>query len=113
VTEEIRLDGLGIAPGVLETIVVQAAHKVDSVHSVDTGQGFAGLVGRGTGKGVEISLEDDGSLHVVMHVSLGYGDPLHEQATNIQSVVAEALESMTGQRVASVDVFVDDVCFED
>jgi uncharacterized alkaline shock family protein YloU len=109
-SDEIRIDGLGIAPGVLETIVSQAASAVDGVSSVETGQGLAGLVGKAGGKGVEVDLEG-GSLDVALHIAVGYGDPLHEVARGVQSAVAEALESMTGQSVRAVDVYVDDVVF--
>lgn len=108
--DEVRLGGLGVAPGVLETIAIQAAGKVDGVVSIDGGQGLAALVSKTAGRGVEVDVAEDG-LSVALHVTLEYGKPLHDVAHEVQVVVAEALESMTDQPVASVDVYVDDVAF--
>ncbi len=111
--EEIRLNGLAIAPGVLETIAVQAAQKVDGVVSVEGGgQGLAGLVKSGA-KEIEVAVADDGTLSATMHVTMRYSTPLYQQAAAIQAAVTEALESMTGQKVEAVDVYVDGVSFED
>ncbi len=111
-TDEVRLGGLGVAPGVLETIAIQAASKVEGVVSVDGGQGLAGMVSKATGKGVEVDLSDEGALDVSLHVSLAYGKPLHDVARQVQKVVAKALEGMTDQHVESVDVYVYDVAFK-
>ena len=111
--DEVRLDGLGVAPGVLETIAIQAAGRIDGVVSVDGGKGVAGLVDKAQGRGVEVCPTEAGGLDVSLHVSLAYGKPLHEAARLVQSAVAEALESMTDQRVNTVDVYVDDVVFSE
>jgi uncharacterized alkaline shock family protein YloU len=108
-SEEIRLEGLGIAPGVLDTIVQQAAQTVDGVVAIDGGRGVAGLVGK-TG-GVEVDVSEDGILSVAIHTTLAYGEPLQGVAQEVQTAVAEALESMVGRAVGSVDVYVDGVSF--
>lgn len=111
--EEIRLNGLAIAPGVLETIAVQAAQRVDGVVSVEgTSQGLAGLVKSGA-KGIDVEVAEDGTLNATLHVTMRYGTPLYQQAAAVQGAVTEALESMTGQHVEAVDVYVDGVSFED
>ena len=109
-SEEIRLEGLGIAPGVLDTIVHQAAQTVGGVVAIDGGRGVAGLVGKAGGVDVEVS--DDDVLSVAIHVTLAYGVPLQGVAREVQAAVAEALESMVGRAVGSVDVYVDGVSFE-
>jgi uncharacterized alkaline shock family protein YloU len=111
-SDEMRLDGMGIAPGVLETIAFQAACKVDGVEAVD-GRGIAGFVAKGAGKarGVEVQRREDGDLEVAVHVSLAYGQPLHDVARAVQRTVSKALEGMTDQKVVSVDVYVDEVVF--
>ncbi|GAB4273502.1 MAG: hypothetical protein Kow0056_00610 [Coriobacteriia bacterium] len=111
--DEMRLDGMGVAPGVLETIAVQAASAVEGVASVDGG-GLAGLVAKGQGraKGVEVRMSEDG-LEVDVHLSLAYGRPLHETAREVQEAVTEALQGMTDQAVKSVDVYVDQVVFKE
>jgi uncharacterized alkaline shock family protein YloU len=108
-SEEIRLEGLGIAPGVLDTIVQQAAQTVDGVVAIEGGRGVAGLVGKAGG--VEVDVSED-VLSVAIHVTLAYGTPLQGVAREVQAAVSEALESMVGRAVGSVDVYVDGVSFE-
>lgn len=109
--DEMRLNGMGIAPGVLETIALQAAVAVDGVVAVDGGPGIAGLVGKTAGRCVEVR-KVDGGLDVSLHVSLAYGKPLHAVGNQVQRAVASALESMTDQEVQNVDVYVDAVAFD-
>ncbi|GAB4283776.1 MAG: hypothetical protein Kow0067_05150 [Coriobacteriia bacterium] len=109
-SEEIRLEGLGVAPGVLETITALATNNVEGVASV-AGQGLAGLVQKGGSRGVCVSIGDDGSLHVELHVTVAYGTPLRKVATDVQRAVADALLSQTGQTVSAVDVFIDGIDF--
>jgi uncharacterized alkaline shock family protein YloU len=110
-TDEMRLNGMGIAPGVFETIAAHAACSVEGIVSVDGGQSLAGLVGKTAGRGIEVEQSDDGSLTVSLHVSVAYGRPLHDVGRAVQEAVTSALESMTDQEVTAVDVFVDHVAF--
>lgn len=115
-SEEIKLEGLGLAPGVLETIVTLAAKSVDGVACV-CGQGLAGLAQKAVnkpGKGikpVEIVVED-GAVAVAMHLELDYGKPLRAVAMAVQDAVADAIRSQVGVPVRAVDVFVDGIVFE-
>ena len=112
-SEEITLDGIGVAPGVLETIATVAARSVEGVAEICGGQtGLAGLVQRGTAtRSVGVEIDEQGELAVSVHVSALYGRPLREVATEVQRAVTDALLTHTGQTVASVDVFVDGVVF--
>ncbi|MBE0476005.1 MAG: Asp23/Gls24 family envelope stress response protein [Coriobacteriia bacterium] len=110
-TEEIRIDDLGVAPGVLETIVSLAAQSVPGVACLG-GAGLAGLVGKAKGGAVDVT-QDDGSLKAVVHLQVRYGEPLHAVAADVQRAVAEALLSQVGKPVSAVDVFVDGVVFEE
>ncbi|HEY3317222.1 MAG TPA: Asp23/Gls24 family envelope stress response protein [Coriobacteriia bacterium] len=109
-TDELRLQGIGVAPGVLDTIVTLAAQGVDGVAKVET-TGLGGLVHK-TGKALAVTVDEKGAMAVALHVTLRYGQPLHEVAHDVQKAVAEALTSQTGQPVTSVDVFVDAIAFE-
>lgn len=109
--ESIRLEGLDVAPGVLETIAALATQSVDGVIGIPGTAGLAGLVQKGGGRSVSVTPAEDGSLQVVLHLIMRYGVPLREIATSVQHAVADALLAQTGQTVASVDVFVDDVQF--
>jgi uncharacterized alkaline shock family protein YloU len=108
---ELHIDGLDIAPGVLETIVGIAAAEVDGVACVDA-TGLAGLMAKaGRNKPVEVALADDGGFAVTVHVNVSYGRPLRPVASDVQRIVADALVSQIGHRVTSVDVYVDGVVF--
>lgn len=111
-SDEIRLEGLGVAPGVLETIAALATQGVDGVVSIPGTQGLAGLVSKSGSRGVAVSVIEDGSLHVVLHITVEYGTPLRDVATAVQHAVGDALFTQTGQQVSAVDVFIDDIQFE-
>jgi len=111
VTSELRLEGLDVAPGVIETIVTLAAEQVDGVACVDN-PGIAGLMQKaGRTKIVDIALADDGTFAVTLHLSASYGRPLRAIAADVQAAVADALLSQTGHSASTVDVFVDAIAF--
>lgn len=114
-SEEIKLEGLGVAQSVLETIVTLAAEGVEGVTHVGT-PGLAGLVRKGSGKGsnrpVEISREEGGVVKVAVHIRVAYGQPLRSVASAVQDAVVDALISQVGLSVESVDVFVDGIDFD-
>ncbi|MCE5204355.1 MAG: Asp23/Gls24 family envelope stress response protein [Coriobacteriales bacterium] len=109
-SEEIQLEGIGVAPGVLETIATLAAEQVPGVAAVQS-KGMSGLVGRAPSRGVAVTISDEGALNVQVHIAARYGTPLRSIATDVQKSIADALESQTGQRAASIDVFVDSIVF--
>lgn len=113
-SDEVRLEGLGVAPGVLDTIVTVAAEVVDGVAAVGA-PGIAGLVQKGSRKGtsraVDVTVGEDGSLTACVHIQAVYGYKLREVAANVQAAVMEALHSQVGVDVAGVDVFVDGLVF--
>lgn len=114
-SDEIRLEGLGVAPGVVDTIVTLATESVEGVAAVGA-PGLAGLVqkgvGKGTGRAVDVTAADDGTVSVVVHVQVVYGQHLLEVARAVQDSVADAMKSQVGVDVSSVDVFVDGIVFE-
>lgn len=113
-SDEIRLEGLGVAPGVLDTIVSVATESVDGVAAVGA-PGFAGLVQKGSRKGaaraIDVAVGEDGSLAATIHVQVRYGFKLQEVARQIQECVADALTSQVGVDVATVDVYIDALVF--
>jgi len=111
--EEIKVEGVGIAPGVLETIVTLATESVEGVARVCP-SGLARLMrksGRTAGRPVEVLVDDSGSAKVSVHICVVYGNPLHGVASSVQAAIAEALASQAGLRTDSVDVFVDGIEF--
>ncbi len=108
---EMKFEGLDVAPGVIETIVSLAAAEVEGVACVE-GSGLAGLMQKaGRTKTVEVSLADDQSFAVTVHLSAAYGRPLRAVAADVQQAIADALLSQTGHSAASVDVFIDGIVF--
>jgi uncharacterized alkaline shock family protein YloU len=113
-SDEIRLEGLGIAPSVLDTIVTVAAESVEGVAAVGA-PGLAGLVQRGARKGtaraVDVVVDDESALSASVHIQVAYGSKIRAVAECVQANVADALSSQVGVAVASVDVYVDGLVF--
>jgi len=110
-TEEIKIDGLGLAPGVMETIVVLATEQVPGVSCV-CAPGIAGIVGKSGSKQIDLSVDESGTVTVAIHVQVLYGTPLPQVAEGIKESVADAIKSQVGANVAAVDVFIDGISFE-
>ena len=110
-SDEITLDGMKIAPGVLDTIVTMAVQGVEGIASSSSGHGLGGFVNRAAGKAVEFALNDAGEITVCVHVRAVYGTQLMDLGKRVQSVVTDAIRSQVGAEVASVDVFIDGIEF--
>ena len=111
-SEEITLEGIGVAPGVLETIAAVAAQGVEGVATIPgAGPSLAGLVQKGASRPVFIEIDASGALSASVRIVAVYGRPLKETATDVQRAVTDALLTHTGQPVAAVDVYVDGVSF--
>lgn len=108
--EEILLEGLGVAPSVLETIATLAAESVDGVEAV-LARPVAGLVAKGSARGVTVEVGEDGALAVQVHVQMKYGRPLRKVAEDVKAAIADAMRAQTGHEVGSVDVFIDGIVF--
>lgn len=105
---ELNLDGLDVAPGVVETIVQLAAEQVEGVHSVEPSP--LGKLSK-SAKTIDVCLADDGSFVVVLHVTSAYGRPLRQLGGAVQEAVSDALLSQTGHAASRVDVFIDGIIF--
>jgi uncharacterized alkaline shock family protein YloU len=115
-SDEIRLEGLGIAPGVIDTIVTLAAQSVEGVRGVGA-PGLAGLVQKGSRKPasrpVDVCVAEDGSVAVTLHIQVQYGLNLREVASAVQTGVRDAVRVQVGVPVGGVDVFVDGLVFDE
>lgn len=105
---ELSLDGLDIAPGVVETMVELAASAVEGVANVETSA--LGKISKAA-RSTEVTLNEDGLFVVTLHVAATYGRPLRQLGAAVQEAVADALESQTGHAAARVDVFIDSLVF--
>lgn len=111
---EVSVEGMSLAPGVVETIISLAAKDVEGVASVGTG-GASGLLSALAQKpstaGVETMLDDDGKLVVSLHVEVCYGQVLPELAANLREAISDALLMQAGVEVSAVDIYIDGIQF--
>lgn len=105
---ELNLEGLDIAPGVVETMVHLAASEVEGVACVESSA--LGKISK-SAKSIEVALDDDGSFTVSLHLTAEYGRPLRQLAAAVQTAVSDALKSQTGRAASQVDVFIDSITF--
>lgn len=113
-SDELYVDGLGIAPGVMETIVTLAAKDVEGVASVgaSTLDGISSLLSsKQPPQAIEVEMGDDKKVQVNVHIDVYYGQVIPEVAERVRAAVADAVATQVGLEVGSVDVFVDGVNF--
>ncbi|MEG0845280.1 MAG: Asp23/Gls24 family envelope stress response protein [Eggerthellaceae bacterium] len=113
---DLNLDGMAIAPGVVETIVSLAVKEVEGVASVGN-SGMGGLravfASKPTGQGIDIVVNEDDTLTVSVRVDVYYGAVLPQVAETIRGAVCDAVTTQIGLAVACVDVYIDGIQFVD
>lgn len=111
---DLNIDGMVLAPGVVETIISIAANEVDGVASVgaaNTG-GFRQIFGvKPAIQGIEIDVTENDKLKIAVRIDVYYGYPLPDVATAIRSSIVDAVTSQIGIPVESVDIYVDGIRF--
>ena len=111
-----RSDELGnihISEEVLAAIAAAAALEVEGVSGLaaNLGSDIAELLGKkNLAKGVRVKMEED-KVEVELSVLMGYGHTIPEMGKAVQEGVKNAIESMTGLEVASVNVNVGGITF--
>ena len=106
VKSEIRKDKVTIADEVISTIAGISATSVESVASLSGGfvDGIAGMLGKkNLGKGVKVEVGEK-EVAVDVAVIVEYGCKIHIVAKNVQNIVRETVEDMTGLDVVEVNV---------
>lgn len=96
-----------ISEDVIGTIVAHSVSDVEGVMglSVKPVADIADLIGiKNWGKGIKIIVEDDNSITIECNVIVVYGTNVVEVARNAQDAIKNAVESVTGVKVASVNV---------
>jgi len=114
VKSEAREDRIIIADEVISTIAGVSATSVNGVTALSGGfvDGIAGILGRkNLGKGVKV--ESNGK-EVIIDIALvvEYGCKIHHVAKEVQNVVRQTIEDMTGLKVIEVDVNVVGISME-
>ncbi|MDO4502710.1 MAG: Asp23/Gls24 family envelope stress response protein [Coriobacteriia bacterium] len=112
--KELNIDGMSISPSVVETIVSIATSEVAGVASVGAA-GPSGLLGKlskqPASQGIEVSVNEDNTLHIAVRVDVKGGYVIPELAASIRQAVADAVLTQAGLRVGDVDVYIDGIQF--
>jgi uncharacterized alkaline shock family protein YloU len=98
------LGRITIAPEVVAQIAGQTALESYGV----VGMSARRRVGRLLGKGVSVGAGEDG-IEIELYVTVEYGLNLAEVASGVRNRVAYEVGRLTGLRVASVEVHIQDV----
>ena len=96
-----------ISEDVVATIVLNALNEIEGFAGLSTkpGADIIDMIGKKNwGKGMKITIGEDGNLTVDCNVIIAYGQSVVTVASAIQEALTAALESMTGVKVASVNV---------
>ena len=113
--EDLNIDGMAIAPGVVETIVSLAAREVNGVASVGdpTTSGILSLIaGKPSTEGVEVEVGENEELLVSIRLFAKSGHVLPDLAADVRQAIADAVSTQVGATVGSVDVYIDGIQFD-
>lgn len=96
-----------ISEDVISAIVTQAVVEVDGVIALNTrpGSDVVEQVGKkNRSKGMKVVIEQDNTVTVSCNVTVLYGTSVIDVANSAQEAIRNAIESMAGVKVASVNV---------
>jgi uncharacterized alkaline shock family protein YloU len=105
--ETVKTNTMTIAPGVVDRVIQLAAEDVEGVASVSSyvsGGLLAQMISRAKGEAISTSIDEDGSLHVKIHVMIYYGYSIPKLAAQIRQSIADALLLQTGIQVGQIDI---------
>ena len=108
-----ELGNIHISEEVLAGIAAAATLEVEAVSGLaaNLGSDLAELLGKkNLAKGVRVKMEEE-KVEVELSVLMAYGYTIPEMGKNVQDAVKNAIESMTGLEVATVNVNVAGVSF--
>ena len=114
---DLNIEGMNIAPGVVETIVSLAVRDVEGVAGIGdpATNGILTFIGGGkpSTQGIEVETDDNGELHVSVRLHVKSGHVLPDVAADVRRAIADAVSTQVGAKVASVDIFIDGIQFVD
>ncbi len=96
-----------ISEDVIATIVIHTISEVEGVVELNSkpGADIAEMIGKKNwGKGLKITIAENDELAVACNVVIAYGQSVVSVANAVQAAVTGAVESMTGVKVAAVNV---------
>ena len=95
-----------ISEDVVATIAEHAVADVEGVVGIITKPvaEIADLISKNWGRGIKLLIAADNSLTIDCNISIFYGQSVVDIAEAVQAAVINAVESMTGVKVTSVNV---------
>lgn len=107
ITQKQENGSVMISEDVISSIVSHAVNEVEGIVGLSTkpGADIADIIGKKNwGKGMKIEIGENDELYIDCNVIVNYGNSVVSVAKSVQEAVTSALESMTGVKVASVNV---------
>jgi uncharacterized alkaline shock family protein YloU len=102
-----------IAPGVLATIVKLTALQVEGVSRLaQTPSSVNTLFSRNREDGIEITVEEDGSVYADLFLVLDDKANIRETSIQVQDEVSEAISKMVGLVVGTINVHIEDIDYQ-
>ena len=95
-----------ISEDVLTSIAATAALEVEGVSGLGTGRTAELLTKKNSGKGVKITIGEDNTVSIECSIIVNLGQNIVDAAKAVQDAVVSAVESVTGIKVADVNVTV-------
>ena len=108
-TQEMENGSIQISEDVVASVTGMAVLEVEGVCGLSSsiGTDIAEMLGMKTlSKGVRLSITETGALRIDCDVVSKFGQNIFELAKNVQENVKSSVESVTGLRVAEVNVTV-------
>ena len=115
----LTINGMSIAPGVVETIISLAAAEVEGVAGVGTAGPISAIAAAfNAGKsipttGINLEIGEDEVVTVSLTIQCYYGYKLVEVANEVRTAIADALKGQLGAETAKVDICIDGLAFEE
>ena len=112
---DLNIDGMNIAPGVVETIVSLAVQDVEGVAGVGdsaTNSLLTFIGGKPYTQGVEIDVDENNELRISVRLYVKSGVVLPDLAATVRQSIADAVNTQVGAKVGSVDIYIDGIQFD-
>ncbi len=111
---DLNVEGMAVAPSVVETIITYAVKEVEGVVGIGTPPaGLLEMISKPATPSIEVSVSEDKKIEVVLHISVKYGCVLPDVAANVRTAIADAVAAQVGAEVSNVDVYIDGIEFVD
>lgn len=115
--KKLNLNGMVLAPGVVETIASVAVKDVpgvveiaSSIPSTNTLKKYLG-VKQTTQRGIDATVDEQGALRIAIRLVVKYGYVLPNIAADVRDAVVDAVTTQIGVPVGAVDVYIDAIEF--